>query len=136
MTQMERWTYRLHRDYIPGFQHSRMVGMAAHVGTAFSRDVAVEYTLTMDDLVQGTHFDDVVGRAIGHDWTVVARHGGFEVPYRALLPKDAEGLLITGKPVSNFIHTSATSGAPRRLDVSLPQDVLVEQGAVLRMNDR
>ena len=148
------WTYRLHRDYIPGFQNSRMVGMAAHVGTAFSRDVAVEYALTMDDLVQGTHFDDVVGRAIGHDWTVVAKHGGFEIPYRALLPKDVEGLLITGKPVSNFIHTSATCGCtghaagvaaglaattnetPRRLDVSLLQDALVKQGAVLRMSDR
>ena len=142
-------THRLYRNYIPGFQDARLLGMATHVGTAYSRRVAVEYVLTMDDLVEGTHFDDVVGRAIGHDWDVVAHHRGFEIPYRILLPQGVEGLLITGKSSGNFIHTAAPCGStghaagvaaglaalanqtPRQVDVGLLQKTLLEQGAVL-----
>jgi hypothetical protein len=109
----------------------------------------VEYTLTKDDLIEGVHFDDVVGRAIGHDWDVVSKHRGFEIPYRALLPHKVNGLLITGKSVASFIHCGATVACtghaagvaaglaakadrmPRDLDVTLLQKTLLDQGAVL-----
>ena len=142
-------THRLYREYIPGFQNSRLLGVTTHVGTASSRRVAVEYTLTKNDLVEGTHFDDVVGRAIGHDWHVVSIHRGFEIPYRALLPKGVEGLLVTGKSAGEFIHCVATvactghaagvaaglaakaNQSPRELNVGLLQQTLRDQGAVL-----
>jgi hypothetical protein len=142
-------THRLYREYIPGFQDSRLLYTPTHVSSAFSRCVAVEYTLTREDLVEGSHFDDVVGRAIGHDWDVVSTHRGFEIPYRALLPKKVDGLLVTGKSVASFIHCGATVActghaagvaaglsattdqAPRQIDVGLLQKTLLDQGAVL-----
>ena len=141
--------HRLYRNYIPGFGKSRLVSIPTHVPTAFSRRVAVEYTLVRDDLVEGRHFDDVVGRAIGHDWNLVAKYRGFEIPYRALLPKGVDGLLVTGKSAGDFIHTVATcacsghaagvaagiaAGAgqtPRQLDVDALQKALLDQDAVL-----
>ncbi len=142
-------TNRLYREYIPGFQNSRLLYTPTHVSSAFARCVAVEYTLTRDDLIEGVHFDDVVGRAIGHDWDVVSKHRGFEIPYRALLPHKVDGLLVTGKSVASFIHCGATVACtghaagvaaglaakadrmPRDLDVALVQKTLLDQGAVL-----
>jgi hypothetical protein len=142
-------THRLYRGYIPGFQNSHLLGVVTHVGTASSRRVAVEYTQTKQDLTEGTHYDDVVGRAIGHDWHVVAKYRGFEIPYRALLPEGVDGLLVTGKSAGEFIHCVATvactghaagvaaglaakaSRTPRELDVTLLQNTLLDQGAVL-----
>jgi hypothetical protein len=142
-------THRLYREYVPGFQNSRLLGVTTHVGTASSRRVAVEYTLTKNDLVEGTHFDDVVGRAIGHDWHVVSMHRGFEIPYRALLPSGVEGLLVTGKSAGEFIHCVATvactghaagvaaglaakaNQTPRELGVGALQQALRDQDAVL-----
>ena len=146
----DHWlAHRLYRDYIPGFQNARFLGSAAHVGTAFGRRVAVEHPVTIDEVVEGTHFDDVVGRVIGHDWQIVAHHRGFEFPYRSLLPKGVEGLLITGKSSGDYIHCVATCActghaagvaaglaaqadqAPRQLDVGHLQQTLLDQDAVL-----
>ena len=69
--------------------------------------------------------------------------------YRSLLPKDVDGLLVTGKSAGPFLHIvtacactghaagvaaglAATAGqTPRQLDVDLLQKTLLEQGAVL-----
>ena len=142
-------THRLYREYMPGFQNSRFLYSPPHVSSAFGRCVGVEYTLTMDDLVEGTHFDDIVGRVIGHDWDVVSKHRGFEIPYRALLPKEVDGLLVTGKSVTNFVHCGATvactghaagvaaglaataNQTPREIGIGPLQKALVDQDAVL-----
>ena len=142
-------THRLYRNYIPGFQDARLLSVPAHVGTAYSRRVAVEHAVTLDEVVEGTHFDDVVGRVIGHDWDISAQHSGFEVPYRSLLPEGVEGLLVTGKASGNYVHCAATCACtghaagvaagvaakadqtPRDVDIGLLQQTLLEQEAVL-----
>jgi hypothetical protein len=150
LIRKQHWiAHRLYRNYMPGFQASRLLGMAAHVGTAFSRRVEVEHAVTTDEVLQGAHFDDVVGRVIGHDWDIVAHKHGFEIPYRSLLPKDVDGLLVTGKTAGPFLHIvaacactghaagvaaglAATAGqTPRELDVDLLQKTLLAQNAVL-----
>lgn len=146
----QHWlAHRLYRDYVPGFQNSRFLGIAPHVGTAFGRRVAVEHAVTTEEMTEGAHFDDVVGRVIGHDWSIVAQHRGFEVPYRSLLPQGVDGLLVTGKSSGDFIHCVATCACtghaagvaaglaaiadqtPRELDVGLLQKTLLEQDTVL-----
>ena len=141
--------HRLYRSYVPGFGASRLLGVPTHVGTAFSRRVAVEHAVTTDEVLQGAHFDDVVGRAVGHDWDIVGHHHGFEIPYRSLLPRDVDGLLVTGKSAGPFLHLVATCACtghaagvaaglaaaagqtPRQLDVDLLQKTLLAQDAVL-----
>jgi len=148
--RMEHWvTHKFFRNYVPGFQNSRLMDVATHIGTAFSRRVNVEYILTREDLIKGTHFVDVVGRAIGHDWDVTSTYRGFEIPFRALLPKGVERLVVTGKSAGQFIHTAAACACtghaagvaaglaaisnitPRHLDVKKLQRNLIEQGAII-----
>lgn len=148
MRKVQWMTHRLYRNYIPGFRNSRMLWLPTRVSTTFSRRIAVEYTLTLEDVINGTHFDDAVGRAMGHDWHA-APERGFEIPYRSLLPKRVEGLLVTAKSAGSFIHITSTCActghaagvaaglaakmnqSPRQLDVGLIQRALLEQEAVL-----
>jgi len=87
---------------------------------------------------------------------IYAKDGGStDIPYRSLVPKNVEGLLVAGKPIctdettyKRFIVSTMVTGqaagvaaaicakkgfTPRQLegDLSEVQEVLVKQGAIL-----
>ena len=149
------------RQADPELASARIVETPPLLGIRQTRFVEGEYKLTADDAISGRRFEDVVAIspcAVIHyyGYRRYLEHEGYDIPYRALVPKLVDGLLIAGRCISSeqqpyeshramvpimaigqaagtAAALCATTGiAPRRLDVRLLQDALVAQGAELR----
>ncbi|MDQ1545616.1 MAG: hypothetical protein QOH69_520 [Actinomycetota bacterium] len=155
------------REELPGFQNVELLDTASTIGVRETRRVVGDYVLTLEDLQSGHHFDDVIALA-GYPVDIhdpIGAGGGasdayetaniYEIPYRSLVPRDRDGLLMAGRCVSathealgairvmppafamgeaagTAAGISAASGtAPRSIDINDLQRVLVEKGAYL-----
>ncbi|MDD4514046.1 FAD-dependent oxidoreductase [Massilibacteroides sp.] len=100
---------------IGGFAQSNIIDTGIQVGTRESRHIKGDYILTEDDILQGTTFND--GIACGTFAIDIHPPKGkqqiftgsgrvvYEVPYRCLLPKGIDNLLVAGKTIS-ATHTA------------------------------
>jgi len=99
------------RDYISGFENSYVAGTAANLGVRTSRYLDGDFVLTAEMMAPGVRFDDAIGRAIGWDnpprdrekkiGGQTLRADSFDIPYRCLLPRRVDGLLMgAGRSVS------------------------------------
>jgi hypothetical protein len=88
--------YAYVRESYPGFEKCTIVDLAPQIGVRQTRLLDGEYVVTKEDVQDRVHFPDSVAR--GRD---------YYTPYRALLPKRVEQLLVAGR------HYSATSVAQR-----------------------
>lgn len=100
------------RENLPGFEDCRLLDTATQIGVRETRRIVGEYTLTLEDLQNGRRFDDVIalcGYPVDiHDPTGAG--GGvaeapptanmYEIPYRVMVPKAVDGLLVAGRSVS------------------------------------
>ena len=77
------------RDNIPGFENAKMLGAAEQMGVRQTRLLQGEYVVTKDDVKSRRHFADSVCR--GRD---------YYTPYRALLPKGVDNLIVAGRHYS------------------------------------
>jgi hypothetical protein len=131
------------------------------LGVRQTRFVEGEYKLTADDAISGRRFDDVVAISSApiihyYGYRRYLEHEGYDIPYRCLVPKRVDGLLIAGRCISSEqqpyeSHRSmapimaigqgagtaaalcAKGGiAPRMLNVAQLQATLIAQGAELR----
>ena len=145
----------------PELADAKVVETPPLLGVRQTRFVEGEYKLTADDAIEGRRFDDVVAIspcAIIHyyGYRRYLEHEGYDIPYRCLVPKAIDGLLVAGRCISSeqqpyeshramvsimaigqAAGTAAalccsTGTTPRQLDVARLQDTLVEQGAELR----
>lgn len=94
---------------IPGLENCCLVRTGAALGVRETRRVEGEYTLTLEDAQSGKQFDDVVAIRYG---TIDPGglqekenyHGsikdGNEYPYRSMIPKGVDGLLVAGRCAS------------------------------------
>ncbi|MGC8861361.1 MAG: FAD-dependent oxidoreductase [Armatimonadota bacterium] len=119
------------RKYVPGFEDSYLLRSAAHVGVRETRRVVGDYVFSADDVVEGHKFADCICRLAypvdihsgkGHGYTrkeeeetrgtpgAPAPGDWYEIPYRCLLPKGIENVLVGGRCVSS---TQAGHGAIR-----------------------
>jgi hypothetical protein len=89
-------TYDFVRENWPGFEKSYIVDLAPQIGVRQTRLLEGEYVVTKEDVQERVHFPDSVAR--GRD---------YYTPYRALVPKKVEQLLVAGR------HYSATSTAQK-----------------------
>ena len=89
--------YHYVREHMPGFKNSYMLGAAEQVGVRTTRMLRGEYVVTKDDVVNRRYFEDTVCR--GRD---------YYTPYRALLPKKVDQLIVAGR------HYSAEPEAQKR----------------------
>ena len=80
----------------PGFQSSYVVDFASQTGVRQTRLLQGEYVMTKDDIMKRVRFPDAIAR--GRD---------YYYPYRSLLPKKVDNLLIAGR------HYSSTSQAQK-----------------------
>lgn len=98
-----------------------LVGTAAHIGIREGRRVHGLYTVSEKDVVEGARHPDAVCRAnFGVDVHSVRKADGggysgegrkaqpYDIPYRALVARDVEGLLLAGRCISGdfFAHAS------------------------------
>lgn len=77
------------RANIPGFENAKMLGAAEQMGIRQTRLLQGEYVVTKDDVRKRRHFADSVCR--GRD---------YYTPYRALLPKGIDNLIVAGRHYS------------------------------------
>ena len=118
----QAWEYaRFLRERVPGFEQAVMVSTSPAIGVRESRRVHGRYRLTAEDVLAGRRFDDEIalcGAPIedhhaGTDtrWRYVPDGGVYGIPYRCLLPKEVEGLLVAGRCFSatHDAHASARS---------------------------
>lgn len=87
----ERMMNLLHfaRANIPGFENAKMLGAAEQMGIRQTRLLKGEYVVTKDDVKSRRYFTDTVCR--GRD---------YYTPYRALLPKGIDNLIVAGRHYS------------------------------------
>lgn len=87
------------RRHVPGFEKARLLAMSEFAGGRGGPCIEGRYTLTVDDSAKGRTFDDVLFRnfkrvpKLRPDWVET----GCDIPYRILLPKTVEGMLVTGR---------------------------------------
>ncbi len=164
---------RFFRKYLPGFEKAVLLDTAVQIGVRETRRIVGDYTLTADDLATGITFDDVIalasfpvdlhpavgdgggtdtGLAMGYKTAPV-----YQIPYRCLVPRGVEQLLVAGRSVSGTREALAAirimpvcfalgqaagvAGAMavanetsvRDIEIGRLQAVLVKQGAILSL---
>lgn len=77
------------RENIPGFENAKMLGAAEQMGIRQTRLLQGEYVVNKDDVKSRRYFEDTVCR--GRD---------YYTPYRALLPKGIDNLIVAGRHYS------------------------------------
>jgi hypothetical protein len=156
-------------DKVPGYGDAYLLGTSVWIGTRETRRLIGVYVLTREDVISGRQFDDAIalcGAPVeDHDageqtlWEYV---GGAEpsgqtygVPYRCLLPIEADSLIVAGRCLSatHDAHASARSIGQclaygqaagtaaalsvakstrlRDLDIELLRKTLIDNGAIL-----
>lgn len=94
--------------YVPGFENARIHSIAPVVGIREGRRLIGEYVITGDDLRAERRFDDeiaVYGYPIDQHQPDGAGFtqktvGAYGIPYRCLIPKELDNLLVTGRCIS------------------------------------
>lgn len=82
------------RKHIPGFANARIENSGVTIGVRDTRHIVGEYTLLGKDILDRRRFEDVVAYNV---------KGGFpvnDIPYRCLVPKEIDGLLLAGNCIS------------------------------------
>ncbi len=74
------------RQHLPGFERVELLEVSPQLGVRQTRLLRGRYVVTRDDILSGREFDDSV-----------ARGRAYSTPYRALLPRDLDGLLVAGR---------------------------------------
>ncbi|MBN2242949.1 MAG: FAD-dependent oxidoreductase [Acidobacteria bacterium] len=159
------------KKYLPGFEKAYITRICPEVRIREGRRIMGDYVLTGEDVVEERKFEDVVYKSAFPAGAVhvvgpgtlgtmkppdVPKNGGsHDVPYRCLVPRYIENLLVAGKAISarreayqRFLMQNMVSGqaagvaaalcardniTPRMLesDVNELQRILVGQGAIL-----
>jgi hypothetical protein len=107
--------YRQIEDYakfliekVPGFEKARISQIAPVLGVRETRHIEGEYTLTTEDVMHGRPFDDTIGVDVSA-FDIHAPKGEdvdfqglkpYEIPYRCMVPKGVEQLLVAGRCIS------------------------------------
>ncbi|MBT2336557.1 FAD-dependent oxidoreductase [Variovorax paradoxus] len=103
--------FRFLREQVPGFMDSRIVEIAPQVGIRETRRIEGLYALTGDDILNSVRFKDTIGI---NAWPMeLHRSGGItwgfpsdpdraynDLPWRMLVPKEIENLLVAGRCAS------------------------------------
>lgn len=110
--------------YVPGFENAFVSVTGSEVGVRETRHIEGLYTLTGEDAYEGRKFEDAVSRGYfpidlhnpdgaegygnGGVWMVLK--DTFDIPYRSLVPKHVDGLILSGRCISG---TSEAHGSYR-----------------------
>lgn len=155
------------RKVAPGFGNCRVKSSASTLGVRETRRFVGDYVISDWDVENGARHEDVV---VHKAWFLIDIHnpagGGqaekrsqpampYDIPYRSLLPKNVEGLLLSGRNISGThrahasyrvmgvaLATGQAAGTaaalsakqgctPRELDCKAVQEALMAYGAQL-----
>ncbi len=146
------------RAKIDGCQECYAAGASPYIGQRRARSIHCKYELTKEDCINGKEFEDQIGcfSFIDLGNMKVKDSGAFGIPYRALIPINAENLLIAGRTMSPdniafaatrntvcCLITGQAAGSaaavsvlenitPREVDVKQLQDYLIQNNVLLK----
>jgi hypothetical protein len=112
------------RRAVPGFEDAQLSALAPWIGVRETWRIVGDHLLTESDVVTGRQFPDAVVQAGGpldvHDnesgLVLVEPPAPFSIPYRSLLPRDVDGLLVAGRCLS---ATREAMGAARHMGTAM-----------------
>jgi hypothetical protein len=100
---------RFLKDNVPWLRDAYLIDSGAQIGIRETRRFAGEYMLTEQDIAEAHTFSDAVAMG-GHiidihspDGTTGQRRdviGAYQIPYRSLVPRGVDNLLVAGRPIS------------------------------------
>jgi hypothetical protein len=156
---------RFLKAFMPGFADSFLCDTPTQLGVRETRRVVGEYVLTGEDVLGAARFEDAVAcgawpqefhvRGKETEWRFLEPGAYYQVPYRSLLPRGVDNLLVAGRCISathealastRVIAPSMAQGeaagvaaalaaqkgiATRDVDVAEVQRILRERGAFL-----
>lgn len=112
------------KEHVPGFEKSYFTP-AAIPGVRETRTIDGLYQVTDDDVHAGRKFEDTVGQICFpvdiHDprtgqatFHPIGDDGALDIPYRALVPRNLDNLLVAGRCISatSFAHGATRNMAP------------------------
>ena len=139
---------------------------ASYIGVRETRRLIGEYVLTEEDVVAGRQFEDAIAccaapiedHHAGKDvrWKYIKGDGYYQIPYRALLPRETDNLIVAGRCLSatHEAQASARNSAqcmamgeaagvaasltlsenvqPRHLEPSHLRNALLDQGTLFK----
>ncbi len=154
------------KNHSKAFENSTLISIASEIGVRESRKLKGVYILTVEDLKNLTYFDDAI--ALGNYDIDIHNPAGsgtshyyfkgeekYSIPYRSLLPKEFDNLLVAGRCISatheaqasvRIMPICATLGqaagtaaavafktrkSAHTLDTKLLRETLIKNGAVL-----
>ena len=104
------------QKYFPGFQNARMGRTFDRVGIRESRRIVARHTITLNDALQGRHYDDCIASSTynfdlpdpnrpsydpmmedAKNPNAARKHVHIEIPYQALLPQKIDNLIVAGR---------------------------------------
>lgn len=101
------------RRYVPGFENARLRNFGMTMGTREARQIEGLYKMTKQDVQNQGRFEDSIGifpefiDGNGILWLpTTGRY--YQIPYRALVPKNIENLLVAGRAISGDIDAHAS----------------------------
>ncbi len=113
--------FRFLKAMVPGYENAVLVGTSPWIGVRETRRILGDYQVSGEDVLAARRFDDGVARCgapiedhhEGRDtrWAYIPDAGTYTIPYRALLPRNLEGILVAGRCLSatHDAHASARS---------------------------
>ncbi len=108
------------RSYVPGYETCTVKTGASTLGVRESRRVLGEYVLDIEDLRTGRRFPDVVVHKANFVVDIHNPAGGgqefglaevvkpYDIPYRCLIPRGVENLLLAGRCISGTHEAMAS----------------------------
>lgn len=149
---------------VPGFESCQLVALAPWIGVRETWRIVGDYVLTADDVMSARQFEDAVAQGggpldvhhpQGGGVTLMEPPAPFSTPYRCLLPRGVDGMLVAGRCASASADAmgalrhmgsamalgqaagvaaalaSANRVAPREVDVDELRRMLREQDAII-----
>lgn len=91
-------------QYIPGFENAYLYWTPCALGVRYTRVIRCEYDISVEEIVNGTRYDDEVFLYGFHDCApriMIKDAKCFGLPYRALLPVKVDNLLVAGRLITS-----------------------------------
>ena len=147
----------------PELKNARIADTGSLLGIRQTRFIEGEYKITGDDVLTGARFEDCIAVASNpvihyYGYRRFLEHEGYDVPYRCMIPKNVDGMLVTGRCMSSdqiayeswramghifcigegcgvaAAQSVQDNVLPRNVDIKKVQQKLIQQGAEIGQN--
>lgn len=161
-TRLKLWDLVQEMRKQPGMESLYLLQSPTGIGVRETRRILGEYVVTTEDAIKGRRFPDAIAISSNpmpgyHGKRYFFAHEGFDIPYRALVPKKIDGLVLSGRcisceqgpfqsarsmvPAMAIGHASGCAAAlaakdgvqPRQVNVKALRALLVRQKAEIRL---